>query len=130
MSGRTKFLHCVCVCMIPRVSPCYRGHSCRDCLHTSQVSPVLSEEPSSSCNRLPTIYCEWDVFSFSTKTCSYPRVYPFDHRLVWVWIELVWKIQHEVLPKRLLNEFFPTGLMFNCRTRLIIPFSPIVIVFQ
>ena len=26
-----------------------------------------------------------------------PRVSPFDHRLDWVWIGLVWKIQHEVL---------------------------------
>ena len=32
--------------------------------------PVLSEEHSSSCNRLPSISCERDVFRFSTKTRS------------------------------------------------------------
>ena len=91
--------------------------------------PVLFEEPSSSCKRLPTISCEWDVFPFSTKTRSVSTVSPFDHRLDWVWIGLVWKIQHEVLLQRLLNEL-SNWLLFNCRTRLIIPFSQIVIVFQ
>ena len=29
----------VCLCLIPRVSPFYREHAWRDCLHTSRVSP-------------------------------------------------------------------------------------------
>ena len=38
--------------------------------------PVLSEEPSSSCKRLPTISCERDVFPFSTKTRSVSSGFP------------------------------------------------------
>ena len=38
--------------------------------------PVLSEEPSSSCKRLPSISCERDVFPFSTKTRSVSSGFP------------------------------------------------------
>ena len=51
-----------------------------------------------------------------------PRVLPFDHRLGWVWIGLVWKIQHEVLLQKTVERALQP--VFNCRTRLIIPFSP------
>ena len=37
------------------------------------------------------------VFLFSTKHVLCPQVSPIDRRLDWVWIGLVWKIQHEVL---------------------------------
>ena len=60
---------------------------------------VLSEEPSSSCRHLPTISCEKHVFLS-------PRVFPFDHRLDWVWIRLVWKIQHEVFLQKTVERAF------------------------
>ena len=59
---------------------------------------VVSEEPSSSCKRLPTISCERDVFlSLQNTHVLCPQISPIDHRLDWVWIGLVWKIRHEVL---------------------------------
>ena len=52
---------------------------------------VLSEEPSSSCKRLPTISCEWDVFPLSTKTCSVSTGFPVRSQiglgLNWVGLE-------------------------------------------
>ena len=49
----------------------------------------------------------------------------------WIGFGLGWfgKFSTRCFSKRLFNEF-PNWLLFNCRTRLIIPFSPIVIVFQ
>ena len=97
MSGRTRFLHCVC-------------------LLDSTGFPVLSEEPSSSCNRLPTISCEWDVFPFSTKTRSISTGFPVRSQiglgLDWVGLE------DSARGAYLKNCWtsFPTGwLMFNCK---------------
>ena len=69
--------------------------------------PVLSEEPSSLCKRLSSISCERDVFSFLHKnTFCVLRFPPIDHRLDWVWIGLVWKIQHEVLLQKTVEQAF------------------------
>ena len=65
---------------------------------------VLSEEPSSSCNRLPTISCERDVFLS-------PQVSPFDPKLDWVWIGLAWKIQHEVLLQKTVERAFQLAVV-------------------
>ena len=91
---------------------------------------VLSEEPSSSCKRLPTISCEWDVFPFSTKNTF--CVHRFPRSITdWIGFGLGWfgRFNTWYFSKRLLNEF-PNWLLFNCRTQLIIPSGPIMIVFQ
>ena len=86
---------------------------------------VRSEEPSSPCNRLPTISREQDVFfllhRFHRSITNWIRF-----GLGWVGLE---SLTRGVSPSDCWNEF-SNWLMFNCRTRLIISFSPIVIVFQ
>ena len=113
MFGRTKFLHCVCVFVLD-----------------STGFTVLSEEPSFSCKHLPTIFREQDVFPFSTKTRSVSTGFPVRSQiglgLDWVGLE---DFGTRCFSKRLLNGL-SDWLLFNCRTRLIIPFSPLVIVFQ
>ena len=116
----------VCVYLIPQVSPFYLEHSWRDCLHTSQVSPFYLKNQV----LLATVYQQSLVngtcFLSPQKLLSSPHVSPFDHRLDRVWIG---RFSTKCFSKRLLNEL-SNWLLFNDRTRLIIPLSPIVIVFQ
>ena len=92
--------------------------------------PVLSEEPSSLCKRLSSISCERDVFPFSTKTRSVTSGFP-DRSQIGLGLDWVGLGQRCLLnfSTRLLSEF-SNWLLFNCRTQVIIPFGPIVIVFQ
>ena len=76
--------------------------------------PVLSEEPSSFCKRLPTISCEWDVFPLHKNTF---RLHGFPRSITdWIGFGLGWfgKLNTWCLSKRLLNEF-SNWLLFNCR---------------
>ena len=40
-----------------------------------------------------------------------PQVSPIDHRLDWVWIGLVWKIQHEVLLQKTVERAFQLAVV-------------------
>ena len=128
MFGKTNLLLNVCFRLIPRF------HRSIVNMHDAIVFRLhgfpCSEEPSSSCKRLSSISCERDVFPFSTKTCSVSSSFPDQSQiglgLDWVGLE---SLTRGASPKRLLNEL-SNWLLFNCRTRLIIPFGPVVIVFQ
>ena len=92
MFGRTKFLHCVCVFVLDSTGFTVLSWTCMTRLSSHFTGfPVLSEEPSSSCKRLPTISCEWDVFPFSTKTRSVSTGFPVRSQiglgLDWVGLE-------------------------------------------
>ena len=88
MSGRTKFLHCVCLCLIPRVSPFYREHAWRDCLHTSRVSPFYLKNQVLLANVHQQSLVNGTFFLSPEKRVSSPRVSPFDHRLDLDWVGL------------------------------------------
>ena len=92
--------------------------------------PVLSEEPSSSCKPFSSISWERDVSPLTTNTSSVSSGFP-DRSQIGFGFGLGWFGEFYMLnfSKRLLNEF-TDWLLFNCRTRLIISFSPIEIVFQ
>ena len=93
----------LCVCLIPRVSPFYREHSWRDCLHTSQVSPFDLKNQV----LLATVYQQ----SLVNRTCFLtPRVSPFD--LQWVkGIGLAWKNQLEVLLQKTVEWVFQLAVV-------------------
>ena len=97
MFERTNFLHCVCLCLIPQVSPFCREHRWRDCLHTSRVSPFNLKNQVLLATVHQQSLVNGTFFLSPQKYVPSPRVSPFDHKLDWVWIALVWKIQHEVL---------------------------------
>ena len=71
-----------------------------------------SEEASSLCKTLVHR-------SRGNGTCSlcqqkhvlYPQVSPIDHRLVWVWIGLVWKIQHVVLLRKTVERVYQLAVV-------------------
>ena len=123
--GRTKFLHCVCLCLIPRVSPFYREHAWRDCLHTSRVSPFYLKNQVLLANVYQQSLVNGTFFAFSTKTRSVSSGCP-DRSQIGLALE---SLTRGASPKRLLNEL-SNWLLINCRTRLIIPFSPTVIVCE
>ena len=90
---------CVCLHLISQVSPFYRELAWRDWLHYSRVSPFYLKNQVLLANTYQQ--------SLVNRTCFLsPRVSPFDHRLDWVWIGLVWKIQHEVLLKKTVEQAF------------------------
>ena len=99
-SAGIEFFHCVCVLRSISQVPPVPSWACLKRMSSDSFTsfPVLSEEPSSSCNRLPTISCEWDVFPFSTKPVF--RLHKFPRSITdWIGFGLGWfgKIQHEVL---------------------------------
>ena len=97
----------VCLCLIPRVSPFYREHAWRDCLHTSRVSPFYLKNQVLLANIFTNNLLWMGRFSFLHKnTFRLHGFSPFDHRLDWVWIGLVWKIQHEVLLQKTVERAF------------------------
>ena len=76
----------VCVCLIPLVSPFYREHALRDCLHSSRVSPFYLKNQVLLANAYQQSLVNRTFFFSPQKHVPYPRVSPFDHRLDWVWI--------------------------------------------
>ena len=92
-------------CVLDSTSfPVCRELAWRDCLHTSQVSPFYQKNQVLLANTYQQ--------SLVNKTCFLsPRVSPFDHRLYWVWIGLVWKIQHEVLLQKTVERSFQLAVV-------------------
>ena len=58
----------------------------------SQVSPIYPKNQVLCANDFHRSPWERDVFPLSTKTRSVSQVSLIDHRLVWVWIGLVWRV--------------------------------------
>ena len=77
----------------------------------SQVSPFYLKNQV----LLATVYQQSLVngtfFLSSQKLLPSPQVSPFDHRLDWVWIGLVWKIQHEVLLQETVERAFQLAVV-------------------
>ena len=108
----------------------HREHAWRECLQTvSQVS-LFHLKSQVLCKRLSSISFERCVFPLSTKTRSVFPSFP-DQSQIGLGFGLGWfgEFNTWCFSKRLLNEFH-NSLLFNCRTQLIIPSGPIVIVSQ
>ena len=122
---------CVCLRSISQVLLFHREHRMTRMSSGSFTGfDDLSEEPSSLCKRLSSISCERDVFSYLHKNMF--CILRFPRSITdWIGFGLGWfgKLHTWCFSKRLLSEF-STWLLFNCRTQLIIPSCPIVIVFQ
>ena len=107
MFERTNFLHCVCACAW------FHKFTC-------SIVSTLDANVFRQFHRFPrsiwrtkfflqtfTNNLLWmGRFSFLHKTRSVSTSFPFDHRLDWVWIGLVWKIQHEVLLQKTVERAF------------------------
>ena len=120
---------CVCMRLISQVPLFHREHAWRECLQTSQVSLLYLKNQVLLAN-----VCLRSLVNggFSLLHKNTFCVLRFPRSITdWIGFGLGWfgNINTRCFSKRLLNEL-SNWLLFNCRTRLIIPFGPIVIVFQ
>ena len=112
MVGRTKFSHCVCVCAWFHGFPRSIVN-----MHDAIVFTLHGFHRSIWRTKffLQTFIIDllWTGrFSFYPQNhVLSPGVSPFDHRLDWVWIGLVWKIQHEVLLQKTVERAFQLAVV-------------------
>ena len=91
--GNQLFFHYVCVCARFHRFPC----SIVSMLNTNVFRQSLKFPRSIWRTKffVRTLFIDLvgtGSFTFITKTCSVSSGFPIDHRLVWVWIGLVWRI--------------------------------------
>ena len=90
-AGTNSFTVCVCLRLISQVPLFHREHAWRECLQTSQVSLFYLKNQVLLANVYHRSLVNGTFFPFPQNHVLCPQVSPFDHRLDWVWIGLVWK---------------------------------------
>ena len=131
MFGRNKlFFHSVCACARFHKFPCsMRSMHDANVFRQFHKFPDLSEEPNSLCKRFHRSLVNGTFFLSPQKQRSVSLGFP-DRSLIG--LGFGWVLGERCalnFSTRLLNEF-SNWLLFNCRTQLIIPSGPIVIVSQ